>query len=232
MSDLAVKVSSATEEYLEIIYRLEEKSGVATTSDLVKSLKVAPGTVTNTIARLEKESLVIHEPYRGVKLTEKGRRIALRTIRKHRLSERLLTDLLDVEWDKVHEAACKLEHSISDEIAKKIEKALGHPKTCPHGNPIPTECGGIIEEKSRPLSDLDLGERGVIAKITDEGREVLEYLSSLEVRPDKTLEIIEKAPFGGPITIRIEGKDRALSQEIASLIKIRTTKEKQISEEH
>jgi len=219
--NVTAEITSATEEYLEIIYKLQEKSGVATTSDLVKSLKVAPGTVTNTIARLEKESLIIHKPYRGVRLTEKGRRIALRTIRKHRLSERLLMDLLNVEWEKVHEAACKLEHSISEEIAKKIEKALGHPKTCPHGNPIPTECGGIIEERSKPLSECNPREKGVIAKITDERRELLEYLNSLEIRPNKIIEIVDKAPFGGPIIIRIEGKDRALSREIASLIEIR-----------
>jgi len=216
-----VEVTSATEEYLEIIYKLQKKSGVATTSDLARALKVTPGTVTNTIARLEKESFVIREPYRGVRLTEKGRRIALRTIRKHRLSERLLTDLLNVEWERVHEAACKLEHSISDEIAKKIEKALGHPKTCPHGNPIPTECGGIIEKSSEPLSEFNIGDKGVIAKITDERRELLEYLSSLEVRPDKIVEIVDKAPFGGPITVRIEGKNHALSREIASLIEAR-----------
>jgi len=228
---LSVKVTSATEEYLEIIYRLQEKSGVATTSDLVRSLRVAPGTVTNTIARLEKESFVIHEPYRGVRLTEKGRRIALRIIRKHRLSERLLTDLLNVEWERVHEAACKLEHSISDEIAKKIEKALGHPKTCPHGNPIPTECGGIIEEKSRPLNELELEERGIIAKITDEKRELLEYLNSLKVRPGKVVEVIEKAPLGGPITIRIEGENHALSQEVASLIKVKAIRWEETSED-
>jgi len=208
-----------------------EKSGVATTSDLVRSLRVAPGTVTNTIARLEKESFVIHEPYRGVRLTEKGRRIALRIIRKHRLSERLLTDLLNVEWERVHEAACKLEHSISDEIAKKIEKALGHPKTCPHGNPIPTECGGIIEEKSRPLNELELEERGIIAKITDEKRELLEYLNSLKVRPGKVVEVIEKAPLGGPITIRIEGENHALSQEVASLIKVKAIRWEETSED-
>ena len=216
-----MEVTSATEEYLEIIYKLQKKSGVATTSDLARALKVTPGTVTNTIARLEKESFVIREPYRGVRLTEKGRRIALRTIRKHRLSERLLTDLLNVEWERVHEAACKLEHSISDEIAKKIEKALGHPKTCPHGNPIPTECGGIIEKSSEPLSEFNIGDKGVIAKITDERRELLEYLSSLEVRPDKIVEIVDKAPFGGPITVRIEGKNHAISREIASLIEAR-----------
>jgi len=225
------KVTSAIEEYLEIIYRLQEKGGVATTSDLVKSLKVAPGTVTNTIARLKRESLVIHEPYRGVRLTEKGRRIALRTIRKHRLSERLLTDLLNVEWENVHEAACKLEHSISDEIAKKIEKALGHPKTCPHGNPIPTECGGIIEEKSRPLSELKVGEEGIIAKITDERPEILEYLNSLKVRPDRMIKVVEKAPFNGPIIIRIEGKNHALSRETASLIEIKWDKSENAEED-
>ena len=224
-------VTSAIEEYLEIIYRLQEKGGVATTSDLVKSLKVAPGTVTNTIARLKRESLVIHEPYRGVRLTEKGRRIALRTIRKHRLSERLLTDLLNVEWENVHEAACKLEHSISDEIAKKIEKALGHPKTCPHGNPIPTECGGIIEEKSRPLSELKVGEEGIIAKITDERPEILEYLNSLKVRPDRMIKVVEKAPFNGPIIIRIEGKNHALSRETASLIEIKWDKSENAEED-
>jgi len=220
-----MEVTSATEEYLEIIYKLQKKSGVATTSDLVRLLKVAPGTVTNTIARLERESFVIHEPYRGVRLTEKGQRIALRTIRKHRLSERLLTDLLNVEWEKVHEAACKLEHSISDEIAKKIEKALGHPKTCPHGNPIPTECGGIIEKSSEPLSKFNVGEKGVIVKITDERRELLEYLSSINVKPDRLVEIIDKAPFNGPITIKIEGKSHALSPEIASIIEARKIEE-------
>ena len=220
-----MEVTSATEEYLEIIYKLQKKNGIATTSDLVRLLKVAPGTVTNTIARLERESFVIHEPYRGVRLTEKGQRIALRTIRKHRLSERLLTDLLNVEWEKVHEAACKLEHSISDEIAKKIEKALGHPKTCPHGNPIPTECGGIIEKSSEPVSKFNVGEKGVIVKITDERRELLEYLSSINVKPDRLVEIIDKAPFNGPITIKIEGKSHALSPEIASIIEARKIEE-------
>jgi len=226
---MTTEVTSATEEYLEIIYKLQEKGGVATTRDLVKSLKVAPGTVTNTIARLEKESLVIHKPYRGVRLTEKGRRIALRTIRKHRLSERLLTDLLNVEWEKVHEAACKLEHSISDEIAKKIEKALGHPKTCPHGNPIPTECGGIIEEKSKPLGSLNPGEKGMIVKITDERIELLEYLNSLGVRPNKTIELIEKVPFNGPLIVRIEGKNHVLSQDVASFIEVKRINEEEKS---
>ncbi|MEM2111442.1 MAG: metal-dependent transcriptional regulator [Candidatus Bathyarchaeia archaeon] len=222
---MTAEVSHVVEEYLEIIYKLEEKNGVARTSELVKLLNVAPGTITNTVERLEGESLIIHEPYRGVKLTEKGRRIALRVVRKHRLSERLLTDVLSVEWEKAHDAACQLEHGISDEIAKKIEKALGHPKTCPHGNPIPTECGGITEENSQPLTKFNLKEKGVILRITEEDPELLQYLKTLGLKPEVPVEVIEKAPFSGPITIRIDGKDHALSSEIAALIKIRKINE-------
>ena len=217
---MATKVSSVIEEYLETVYRFQEKSGVARTSDLVKMLKVAPGTVTNTVERLEKESLIVHEPYKGVKLTEKGYRMALRVVRKHRLSERLLTDILNVEWDKAHDAACQLEHGISDEVTKKVEKALGHPRTCPHGNPIPTECGGVIEEISQPLASFDLRDKGVIVKITDENRDLLQYLDGLGLRPGTPLEVVEKAPFSGPITVRVKGKDYALSREIASVIRV------------
>lgn len=218
---MATKVSSVIEEYLETIYRLQEKSGVARTSDLVKMLNVAPGTVTNTVERLEKESLVVHEPYKGVKMTEKGYRTALRVIRKHRLSECLLTDILNLEWDKAHDAACQLEHGVSDEVAKKIEKALGHPRTCPHGNPIPTECGGVIEEGSQPLAESNLQDKGIIVKITDENPDLLQYLDRLGLRPETPLEVVEKAPFSGPITVRVKEKDYALSREIASIIRVK-----------
>jgi len=218
---VAATVSSVIEEYLEVIYRLQEKSGVARTSELAQMLNVAPGTITNTVERLEKESLILHEPYRGVRLTEKGRRIALRMVRKHRLSERLLTDILNVEWGKAHDAACQLEHGISDEIAKRIEKALGHPKTCPHGNPVPTECGGITEESSLPLAGFGPGEKGVIVKIADERPELLQYLETLGLKPDTFLEVVQKAPFSGPITVRVDGKDHALSRKIAGFIGVR-----------
>jgi len=223
---MIVEVSDVVEEYLEVIYRLQEKTGAARTSDLVRMLNVAPGTVTNTVERLEKESLIVHEPYRGVKLTDKGLRLALHVVRNHRLSECLLRDVLDVEWDKVHDAACQLEHGISDEIAKKIEKTLGYPKTCPHGNPIPTECGGIIEGNFQPLSKFNVREKGLIVKITDENPDLLQYLGTLGIKPETYLKVVEKAPFEGPITVRIDGKDHALSREIAASIKVRKFDEK------
>jgi DtxR family Mn-dependent transcriptional regulator len=212
------QVTDVVEEYLEGIYRLQEKNGVAKTSDIVRLLQVVPGTVTNTVERLEREGLLKHEPYRGVKLTEKGRKIALDVIRRHRLSERLLTDFVGVDWDKAHDAACKLEHGITDDVIKKLEKALGHPKTCPHGNPIPTACGGIVEEKSQPLSTLKSRDSGVIAKVVDETPEVLEYIASMGLLPGASIQIVEKAPFDGPVTVKVGGANHALSFSMASII--------------
>lgn len=212
------QVTEVVEEYLEGIYRLQEKSGVARTSDIVKVLQVVPGTVTNTVERLEKEGMLRHEPYRGVKLTDKGRKIALDVIRRHRLSERLLTDFMHVDWDKAHDAACKLEHGITNDVIKKLEKALGHPKTCPHGNPIPTACGGIVEEKSEPLSTFRSKESGVVAKIEEETPEVLKYIADLGLLPGASIEIVEKAPFDGPVTVKVGGANQALSLSMASNI--------------
>ena len=215
------KVSSAVEEYLEIIYRLQEKSGVARTSKIVKSLGVAPGTVTNTVKWLEKEDLVTHKPYKGVKLTEKGRKIALQVLRRHRLSERLLADFLHMEWDKIHDAACKLEHGITEEITKSLEDALEHPRTCPHGNPIPTENGAFVEESSQPLLGFAIGEQSKIVKITEERGDLLHYLGKLGLVPGTIIEILEKAPFNGPITIKIGSTSHAISREIASIIQVK-----------
>jgi len=211
-------VSSQAEEYLEAIYRLEKKTGFAKTMELANQLKVAPGSVTNTVEVLERRCLVIHEPYKGVKLTEKGRKIALQVLRRHRLAERLLTDILHLNWSEVHEAACKLEHAIAPDIIKPLEKTLRHPKTCPHGNPIPTNGGGIMEEKSELLTDLKPGEGGVIVKITEERRDMLQYLASLGLMPGTSVEIEEKAPFNGPIMVKARGASYALGHDVASVI--------------
>jgi DtxR family Mn-dependent transcriptional regulator len=214
------EVSTATEKYLETIYRLQGKTSKARTSDIVNTLNVAPGTVTNTVERLEKEGYVTHEPYRGVKLTERGRKIALQAVRRHRLSERLLTDILHVKWDRAHDAACKLEHGLTDEMIKPLEKALKHPRTCPHGNPIPTKCGGIIEEKSQTLTALNEHEKGSVVKVTDENADLLHYLDTLGLVPGASIEVLEKAPFNGPITLKVCGTSRSLSRPMASVIQV------------
>lgn len=214
-------VSSEAEEYLEVIYRLEKKTGCARTMELARQLKVVPGSVTNTIESLERRGLVLHEPYKGAKLTEKGRKIALNVLRKHRLAERLLTDVLGLDWSRAHDAACKLEHGIAEDIVKPIEKALRHPKTCPHGNPVPTACGGIIEEKSEPLTNLNPGEKGIVAKITEEESDMLQHLATLGIMPGVTVEVEEKAPFNGSVTIKVGDVSHTLEHKCASIINVR-----------
>jgi len=215
----AEEVSATVEEYLEAIYTLQERDGSAKTTELGKRLKVALGTITNTIESMEKQNLIVHEPYKGVKLTAKGRKVALDVVRRHRLSERLLTDILRLEWSKAHDIACKLEHAIAgEEVIKPLEKALGHPKTCPHGNPIPSESGKLAEEESELLTNLTHGESGVIVKITDERQDMLQYLATLGLVPGASVSIEEKAPFNGPIMVKVMGASYALGRNVASAI--------------
>jgi DtxR family Mn-dependent transcriptional regulator len=222
------QVTDVVEEYLETIYRLQEKEGDgAKTNEIVKVLNVVPGTVTNTIERLEKEGLVEHEPYRGVKLTEKGRRIAVQVLRRHRLSERLLTDILHLDWGKAHDAACKIEHVINDEeIIESLEKALGYPKTCPHGNPIPAKEDRLEEHtettESTPLWTLNPSQAGTIEMITEEDTEMLQYLSRLGIVPGVSVQVLKKESSDGVVTIRLqESTVQTISEKAASVVKVK-----------
>ncbi|MGP3667647.1 MAG: metal-dependent transcriptional regulator [Candidatus Bathyarchaeota archaeon] len=213
--------SPIIEEYLECIYRLEKKYGVARTGDIVKMMKVVPGTVTNTVRWLERNRLVTHQPYRGVKLTKKGRSIAIQVLRRHRLSECFLVNILRIEWEKVHELACKLEHSLTDEIIKPLEKVLKHPKTCPHGNPIPTKSEEFVEKKSVLLTDLKAGSRGIVTKVTEEGRDTLQHLSRLGIFPGALIEVLERNPVDGSVMVMVGGSRRFLSSLMASIVHVK-----------
>lgn len=221
MKDRPDSLSKETEEYLEAICRLEEKSGLARTKDLAHQLGVVPGSITNTVESLEKRGLIVHKPYRGVKLTEKGRKLALKVLRKHRLAERLLTDILQMDWSKAHEAACRLEHAIPEDMIKPLEKALKHPQTCPHGNPIPTKCGAILEKETEPLTDLETGESATIVKITEETHGLLQRLATLGLRTGETVKIKKKTPIDGVIVVRIREATHTLSHDLVSVIRVR-----------
>ncbi len=204
--------------YIEAIYRLEKKTGLARTSDLAEDLNVALGTITNTMESLEKKSLVVRRPYRGVRLTERGRRIALDVIRKRRLSERFMTDVLKMDWSSVYKPAGRSAHYLPDEIIKPLEKALGHPQTCPHGNPIPTKCGGILEEESEPLTDLNLNESGIIVKITEEKPRTLRHLAKMGLVPRALVKVEKKDSSKVLIALKVQGIKHNLPKEIASMI--------------
>ena len=206
----------APEMYLKTIYNLETKTGAARTGDVAKILNITPGSVTNTLEVLESKGLVAREPYKGVKLTEEGKRLALSVFRRHRLAEKLLTDVLHFDWIDSHEEACKLEHAISDRLATSIEKALGNPQTCPHGNPIPDEMGYVAPSRSEVLSNLENGQSAVVSQIPDENTELLRYLANLGMFPGVKVEVEEKAPFKGPMLVRVGSTSHSLSLDVAS----------------
>jgi len=215
---------TAPEMYLKTIYNLESKNGAARTGDIAKVLKITPGSVTNTLEVLEGKGLVAREPYKGVKLTEEGRALALSVFRRHRLAEKLLMDVLHVDWAQSHEEACRLEHSISEQVANSIQKTLGNPQTCPHGNPIPDEKGYMPPTKSEALSNLENGQNAVVTQIPDESPELLRYLSTLGMYPGVKIAVEEKAPFKGPMLVKVGSNSYPLSLDVASGIFV--TKEK------
>jgi len=206
----------APEMYLKTIYNLELKMGVARTGDVAGILHITPGSVTNTLELLETKGLVAREPYKGVKLTQEGRKLALSVFRRHRLAERLLSDILHLDWVGSHEQACKLEHAITDELALSIEKALGYPQTCPHGNPIPNKDGSVPPTKAEALSNLGNGESAIISQIPDENTELLRYLAGLGMFPGVEVEVEEKAPFNGPMLVKVGSASYPLGLDVAS----------------
>jgi len=208
-NSLENELSYEAEEYIEAIYKLQKRSGVAKTKELAEELHVVPGSITNTIEHLEKHGLVKHEPYRGVELTAKGESIALDILRRHRLAERLLTDILDAKWSDVHESACKLEHALTKEVIRLLEKRLGNPKSCPHGNPIPTENGEVEEEECYPLTKIGLNVICVVAKVTDEKREKLLTLASKGIKPDALVHVVQRKPSS--IVLCVAGKEHNLT---------------------
>ena len=209
-----IKESPRTEEYLEYIYKLQEMHESAITSKLAERLELSPSSVSEMLKQLEQKGLVKYAE-KGVVLTKEGELKAKKVIRKHRLSERLLTDILGFKWDKVHEEACRLEHDISPEMEEKIEEKLGNPKTCPHGYPIPDKDGLIVQDNTVKLSELKANEKGVIRSVFEENSEMLQYLGSLGLYPETEVEVKSVAPFGGPILIRVAGSEKSIGKELA-----------------
>ncbi len=212
--------SPRKEEYLESIFKLQQKESPVKISKLAENLGLSMASASEMAKKL-KQMKLISSTGKKVYLTKRGEKEAKQVIRRHRLSERLLTDMLGFGWDKVHEEACKLEHALSQEVEDRIAESLGNPETCPHGHPIPNKDGVFVEESTLPLSSLEPGRKGEIARVPEEDPELLCYLDSLGLKPKVEVEVKEVAPFGGPLLIQIGNARHALGQKVASKILIK-----------
>jgi DtxR family Mn-dependent transcriptional regulator len=210
--------TQAVEDYLKTIYEIERERGKVATTVLAERLGVAPASVTGMVKKLAGMEMVAYEPYQGVVLTQVGRKIALDVIRHHRLIELFLAKTLGVPWDQVHAEAHKIEHVLSEDLLDRIDAALGHPTTDPHGAPIPTREGTIDRPLSRRLTDLQPGQSAVITEVFDNDPALLRYLGELGLYPRVAVRVVGVGPFDGPVTVRVGEADHAIGHEVARQI--------------
>ena len=209
-----------TENYAKAIYHLQQRGeGAVNTGAVAERVGVTPASASAMVRRMAEEGLVEHAPYHGVRLTRRGEDVALEVLRHHRLIEAFLARL-GMPWDRVHEEAERLEHVISEELEELIARFLGDPTHDPHGDPIPTADLEIEEADTRRLSDMEPGERGTVVRISDSDPAMLRYLAELGVSPGDPVRIVDRQPFGGPITVRFGGDDRVLGGAVTDAMRV------------
>jgi DtxR family transcriptional regulator, Mn-dependent transcriptional regulator len=214
-------VTSAVEDYAKAIYALETREDAAVSNNaLAERLGVSAASASAMVKKLAALGLVRHEPYRGVRLTPEGLKVALEVLRHHRLLERYLAEELGVPWDRVHDEAEVLEHVLSEELEELIAAKLGHPTRDPHGDPIPTADGRIEESPTEALHDLEPGSCGVFVRVSDSDPEMLRYLAARGIKPGDDFEVVEKQPFDGPLFARFGDDVHVIGGALASAMRV------------
>jgi DtxR family transcriptional regulator, Mn-dependent transcriptional regulator len=218
MSTACCQLSASTEDYLKALFHLETDGGSASTSTLADRVGVAPASASAMLRRLRDAGLATGPSGRRIALTEHGRRHALQVVRRHRLVETLLAEVLDMPWDEVHAEAEVLEHVLSPALEERIAARLGDPTHDPHGDPIPPREGAHEEAWPDPLDTAPPGSTFLVERVSDRDSGALRYLDELGVRPGTRVTVGEADPFGGPVWIEVDGRWRALGRPLARTI--------------
>ena len=217
---MAVTASSpAAEEYLQAIYTLADEGSSVISARLAAFLAVSPAAVSEMLHRLERDGLVEFDTRKEVRLTERGHELASHVIRRHRLAERMLVDLLGYEWWKTHEEAERIEHAMSEEMEERLVRVLGNPQTCPHGNPMP----GLRGRATKPLEQVREGERATVERIPDQFEHepgFLEYLDSQGLRPGVEVRVVAKPGRDG-MRVEIAGVARTIRGDCGQKVWVR-----------
>ena len=214
-------ISHAMEDYLKAIYLVGREDEKVSTSRLAENLGCSAASVTNMLQRLASLKLVQYRPYQGVNLTDAGARVALEVIRHHRLIELYLKEVLGYSWDRVHAEAEQLEHVMSEELEERMDKALGYPTRDPHGHPIPGKDGTMADERLPSLWEVQELTDVIVARVDDRDASVLRHLDSLGIHPEVEIQVLQKAPFNGPVLITLDSAEHSLSEELARQIFVR-----------
>jgi DtxR family Mn-dependent transcriptional regulator len=213
--------SPAVEDYSKAIFSLQARGGEpVATNALAQRLGITPGSVSAMLKKLDDLGLTTHVPYRGVRLTPEGRRVALEVIRHHRLLESFLADTLGMPWDRVHAEAEVLEHVLSEELEQLIASKLGNPTVDPHGDPIPGADLELDEPATRTLESLPEGARGVFVRVSDSDPEMLRYLAERGISPGDSFSVRARQPFGGPLFVRFGEREHAIGGQLARAMRV------------
>jgi DtxR family Mn-dependent transcriptional regulator len=223
MSTKEIPRTPAVEDYAKAIFSLQARSSEpVSTNALAERLGITPGSVSAMLKRLGELGLISHVPYRGVRLTDDGRRIALEVIRHHRLLESYLADALGMPWDRVHDEAEVLEHVISEDLEELIAAKLGHPTVDPHGDPIPSVDLELDEPKTDRLESLQPGDCGLFVRVSDSDPEMLRYLAERGISPGDRFTVRDRQPFGGPLFVVFGEREHAIGGELAGAMRVET----------
>lgn len=206
--------SAAMREYLAEIYRLQEDSPTVSTTSLADRLNVSPPAVPRMLKRLQSGGYVKHVPYQGVELTDRGRVAALQEIRRHRILEVFLVRVMGFTWDETHEHADSLQPGLNDALAERMAQMTGFPQRCPHGEPIPNEEGDLPDVQDVCIVNLGVGYQGVVSRVRTHEPEKLQYFASLGLVPETPLEILGRAPFNGPMRLRVGREEVVIGYEL------------------
>jgi len=218
-----MSVSAAMQEYLAEAYRLayyQDGNHYISTSALAEVMNVSAPAVTRMVQRLKELGYLEHEPYHGVYLTPEGEREALMSIRRHRLVERFLVDVMGFGWHEVHDDADELGAAVSEELVSRMEQMAGFPRRCPHGEPIPTADGVMPRVQDYPLNEAHPGSTLVISRVHTHDADKLHYLGTLELKPGTRFRLAERAPFNGPLQLEVNGKSRVIGHELAGVLRV------------
>lgn len=212
--------SEAIEDFLKAVYLLQQEHERVQTSVLAEALGIAAPSTTEMAKKLARANLVEHEPYRGIRLTSAGKRVALEIVRNHRLLELFLVRSLGYGWDEVHEEAERLEHAVSDRLAQRIAEYLGHPAFDPHGDPIPSPEGNVYQRELTPLSEWPVGKVGQIARLRDQSPEMLRYLAEKGLTMGAEVTVTNVDPFEGPVTLTVDNTSQVIGVNVAQYVLI------------
>ena len=214
-------LTGQAEDYLKVIYELEQRGDAAGTNDIAARLRISPASVTGMVQRLSRLGLVETERYKGTRLTEAGRLAALQLIRRHRIIESYLVQRLGFGWDDVHEEAERLEHGASDQLIARMAESIGNPTEDTHGAPIPAADGTIDETHLGSLADLAAGAQATVMRMSDRDPEFLRYLDGLGIRPGARVRIVARGPFDGPLTVEVDGAQQVMGTNSADRVFVR-----------